>query len=278
MSQSVKNKLTPVRFSTAIFLLLPVLPVDTGALVVGLGDLVQVAVPGSVGILTQSTGGVILPAAHSALDTLVIKVGVIFNLEFGQDLLKLLHSGTSLVSLPANLHQRIAQLVDPALSNTRKSIDLALALATGPDNLALLLLDRLEASLETLDLSLGALDLGLQTKNVVLDILRLPPGIHKKILLLSQGSSHGFLTLLLLLPPLLAYFLATILALGSTDARPLIAAIAALLVITDSVVDAMERYIRWPVSLVFAVEPGQRQHKVQAVASWALGNSQRGVS
>jgi hypothetical protein len=40
----------------------------------------------------------------------------------------------------------------------------------------------------------------------------------------------------------------------------------------------MERYIRWPVSFVFAVEPGQRQHKVQAVASWALGNSQRGVS
>jgi hypothetical protein len=65
------------------------------------------------------------------------------------------------------------------------------------------------------------------------------------------------LALLFLLPPLLANFLAAVLALGTTDTGPFVTSVTALFVITDSVVNALERHEGWSVALVFTVKSGQ---------------------
>jgi hypothetical protein len=71
------------------------------------------------------------------------------------------------------------------------------------------------------------------------------------------------LALLFLLPPFLANLLTTILALRSTNTGPFIAAITALLIVADSIIDSLEGNVRWLVALVLAVKSGQGEGDVQ---------------
>jgi hypothetical protein len=175
--------------------------------------------------------------------------------------------------LATHIHKRITKLIDTALGEVSKDVNLALALATSrTDDLALLLLDSLQSSLEALFLDLGTLDLGLEAHNVILNLLLLTTSIDKEILLLSQSSSHRLLALLFLLPPLLANFLAAVLTLLSANAGPFVTTIATLLVVADSIVDALERNIRGLVALVLAVESGEGEGDVQIAISGSICN------
>lgn len=68
-----------------------------------------------------------------------------------------------------------------------------------------------------------------------------------------------------MLPPLFADLLALVLALDAADSLPLVAAIAALLVIADAVVDVGEGDVAGDVALILAVEARQRGGDVDVI-------------
>lgn len=252
-------------------------PVDPRSLTVGLCKFVKVTLTVSVCPMTLLSGRIFLPAAHSALDALVVEVRVVLRLELGQDVLQLLHLRASLVSLRTNLDQRSPQFFDPALGQLSKDVNLAGLLA--PHDLALLLSRVLQTFLETridlLHLELRRLELHLQFPNVILRLLLLPAGIHQHRPLLLQRRRHRPLPLLLLPPPLLPDPLAPVLALRGPNPRPLVAAIAAYLVVTHPVIDPLERNVRRPMALVLAVEPRQRRRELQLAAPRPVRGSER---
>lgn len=212
---------------------------------------------GSVWSSALLSGRIFLPSAHSTLDALIVKVRIVIGLEIGKDVLQLSHPGKSLVSLPTNLDKCIPQLLNPALGQLSKSINLALLPA--PHNLARIpFLDVLQFSLEIPHFHLLGLEIHLQPFNMILHLLLHPARVHQECLLLLQRRRHRLLSPLLLFPPLLPDLLAPVFAFRASNPCPFVAPIAAQFVVADPVVDPPEGHIRRPVSLVLAVKPWQR--------------------
>ena len=93
--------------------LLKLLPLN-GALGVGLEDLVEVLVLGLIGtgpLLSR----VVLPRLYSALDTLVVEVGVVLLLETLQDSLELLNARPRRLPLASHAVDVVRQFLDPLL-------------------------------------------------------------------------------------------------------------------------------------------------------------------
>lgn len=257
--------LTDVGVSLSIFLLV-FLPVETVVLV-GLGDLFQVAVSGSVvcGLVPRS---VVFPRSDGTLDAFIVEVGVILLLESRQDLLELLDPLIVHVSFASDPYNRFPQLVDPLLRQTSQYTQLASLGADIPfDHPALFSpLDIGVFCFQLLQLMLLAFDFRGQSLQAVFNFSPQPCSLNDKLLALLRGIAQALLSDLIQTSPLLANLLALIRTLQASYLVVLLASVAAKVVIADTIVDAGEGNISRQVALVFAVEAWEGQGVVDVIS------------
>lgn len=242
-------------FNITLLLGLEFGPVDALGLGVLLGNLSQISLLGRVVCFPESQflRSIVFPCLHSPLNTLIVEVRIILLLKRRQNLLQFLHLSLQHISLSNHTHQRIPQLINPRLRQSSKNRNLAPLPLTTHDPTPLPPLHLLILLLQLLRLRLLRLNLHLQPPNTDLHARPQRLRLLDKLNPLLQRRPLGLQPRLIRFPPLLANLLTPILALHAADARPLITAVAAALIIAYSVIDIHVRHIARDVTFVLAV-------------------------
>ena len=246
--------LTNIRIALLIVLIL--IPIQS-IFLIRLGNLIQVPITRRLRLRTFISRGIFLPGPDRALHPFVVEIRVVLLLERRQQTLQFLQSITTGIPLFPNPHQILAQLIYPLPRQSYQNTQLARLLPRRrlDDLPSLTLLHLRQLLLQLLHMQRRALDLSQQRRNPVLNLPPQPQSLSNQFLPLLRRIAQTLLLRLMLLSPLLADLLTLVLALH--NAVPLLAAIAADIVVTDAVIDTREGDIGWLVAFVLAVEAGQ---------------------
>lgn len=197
---------------------------------------------------------IVFPSLDSTLDALIVEIGVILFLEAPEHALELFNLPSRNVSLIAYTMHILGQLFDPELRQTSQHCHLS-TLARAPDHFAALLpLDFCQTLGQPVNLQSLSLDLCLQTRNAVLNLLCQTPCLSDQFFPSLSCSIYALLPYFVLFLPLLANFRTLIFTLDPSYMIVFVAPVAAKLVVAYAVVDVDEGDVAWLMTLVLAVE------------------------